>query len=98
MASAENFSIEEKFDNLTKVVLDLSKKMHAGFGKVDENFESIGYRLELIDKRIELLLKDSNDGFSTVGEKIDQLKQEVHKIQKVSNYTEEYENLLRILK
>lgn len=90
--------ITKQIADLKTVLLDTIKYVQKGFKAVDENFEAIDKSLKAIDGKVELLIKESNEGFGQVGEKIDELKVEVNKIQKVSNYSEEYANLLRISK
>lgn len=82
-------TLEEMVSKLRDVLLSAHRHTVDSFGKVDENFE-------VINAKIDKLIASSEDGFEDVGGKIDKLQTEIKKIQKVSNYPEEYENLLRI--
>ncbi|HVD99615.1 MAG TPA: hypothetical protein VNB90_15510 [Cytophagaceae bacterium] len=92
----------QEFTNLLefirKGVINLNKTQVEAYKKIDDNFDSIDKRLATLEESISKLTEDSESSFTTVGKKIDELKYEVHKIQKVSNYSEEYENLMKIVK
>lgn len=85
-------------ENVRKALVDLNKSYIETSKIIDDNFESIDKRLVVIEESVKNLNDNSQNSFNTVGKKIDELKQEVHKIQKVSNYTEEYENLMKIVR
>jgi DNA repair exonuclease SbcCD ATPase subunit len=92
----------QEFTNLLefirKGIINLNKTQVEAYKKIDDNFDSIDKRLATLEESISKLTEDSESSFTTVGKKIDELKYEVHKIQKVSNYSEEYENLMKIVK
>lgn len=99
-----NKKIDEKFDSIDRRFSSLYMNQIEAYKKIDDNFESMDKRLHSMDKRlsslevnVSRLSENSESSFSTVGRKIDELKYEVHKIQKVSNYSEEYENLMKIV-
>lgn len=91
-------SLEDLVNNLRELVLTVSKHNIHSFNTVDSNFENLKQQVEILDGRVQTLQKAAKDGFNGVGEQIDDLKSEVMKIEKVSNYTEEYKNLLSITK
>lgn len=82
-------ALEEIVKNLRDTLMNAHKHTVASFKTVDENFE-------IVNTKIDTLVASSEKGFDDVGGKIDDLQVEVKKIQKVSNYPEEYENLLKI--
>jgi len=95
--------LEGKMESLTSVVVDLSKTLLDAIKKTDENFgilekrlETIECKMQVIENKIDHLDQSSSSEFRTVGGKIDHLHEEVQKIQKISNYSEQYENLLKI--
>ena len=90
--------VKELLESIRKGLINLSKTQVEAYKKIDENFDSIDQRLSGLEESLSKLTEDSESSFNTVGKKIDELKHEVHKIQKVSNYTEEYENLMKIVK
>lgn len=83
--------MESKLDALIKSFLGFSNHAVDSFKTTDENFE-------LLQQKVDALSNDASTEFDKVGEKLSELKVEVLKIQKVSNYSEEYENLLKISK
>lgn len=74
--------IEVALENLRKVVVSMHKHMFESFERIDQNFE--------------ILRKTATDGFHNVDGQLGEIKTEIQKIQKVSNYPEEYENLLKV--
>lgn len=91
-------SLEDKIEAVRKAVVDMNKVMMESFKIADKNFAAIEAKINTIDEKIDTLARNSSKEFATVGGKIDQLKTEVIKIQKVSNYPEHYENMLKISK
>ncbi len=88
--------MDATIEDVRKAVLDLSKELVEGFRITNTNFEAIGKRLDLIENKINNLSDSSAKEFNTVGGKLSELKEEVIKIQKISGYTEQYQNLLKI--
>jgi hypothetical protein len=96
---------DAQYESLRKSILDLTQTMSKAFKTIDQNFEAMDDRLNSLDKKVDTLIFESNEGFGKVGdnlksvkEKLGELTTEVVKIQKVSNYSEQYENLLSISK
>jgi predicted nuclease with TOPRIM domain len=90
---------KENITNITKFLILEAAKSASAFKKIDSNFESINQRLDAITTEVVLLKKTASEtlgGVDHVSGKIDLLTQEVQKIQKVSNYSEEYDNLLKL--
>jgi hypothetical protein len=90
--------LEGKIEDIRTAIVQLTKKMATAFEIVDKNFESLESRINVIDGKIDQLAQNSSKEFESVGDKLTDLKNEVTKIQKVSNYSEEYANLLKISK
>ncbi|REG93009.1 hypothetical protein [Flavobacterium aquicola] len=86
-----NASLEEKIDTLTKIILGVNTKVIEATKKIDENFEILDNKIDALQSQLDGLHIESKTGFADV-------KHELKKIQKVSNYSEEYENLLKIAK
>ncbi|WP_188051724.1 hypothetical protein [Flavobacterium sp. GP15] len=84
-------ALESKLDSLISSFLTHSQHSVKSFKATDNNFE-------IINEKVDALINNSNDEFKGVGEKLGEIKHELIKIQKVSNYSEEYENLLSIAK
>ena len=88
--------MDNSIEDIRKAVLDLNKNMVEGFKVIDNNFETIEKRLDSIESNIAKLTTESTKGFDNVGDQITELKGEVVKIQKISGYSDQYENLLKI--
>jgi archaellum component FlaC len=79
--------LDETLKSVTAILISFQKHSSESFNKIDENFEVI-----------KNVLNNHSTNFNEVGGKLNELKDEVIKIQKVSNYQKEYENLLKIAK
>ncbi len=86
----------KKTEDLRRVVIGISKSMSDSFKIIDLNFEGLAKRMDVVEQKIDSLTDHAEAQFGSVGEKLDELKVEVIKIQKVSGYSEQYENLLSI--
>jgi chromosome segregation ATPase len=84
-------SLESKLDSLISSFLSHSQHSIKSFKATDQNFE-------IINTKVDNLINHSSTEFKGVGEKLGEIKHELVKIQKVSNYSQEYENLLHIAK
>lgn len=91
-------SLEGRIEDLKQVVIDINQQMLRSFKIVDQNFEALDKKIDTVDKKVDILISESNQGFEKVGGQLNELQEEVSKIQKVSNYSQEYENLLKISK
>lgn len=80
-------SLEEKINAISSTLLDFQKHSVASFNQIDQNFDAI-----------KAILNSHSNDLTDVDGKLTEIKEEVMKIQKVSNYHEEYENLLKIVK
>lgn len=98
---------ESQHEELRKVVIGLSKNMADSFKIIDQNFEALVKRMDIVEHKIDKLAEHAAEQFGSVdgkineiggilSDKLDELKVEVIKIQKVSGYSEQYENLLSI--
>lgn len=63
-----------------------------------KSFKTTDSNFEILNQKLDNLRDISTTEFKGVGEKLGEIKNELNKIQKVSNYSEEYENLLSIVK
>lgn len=79
---------------------DLSGSVASGFEKIDKNFNIVIGRLESVESRldtIELALKEirgnSTSSLETVEDKITCLTTEISKINEVTNYEGQFDNL-----
>ena len=107
---AKKRSTEERLNGLEVAVAAIATALTNGFQTLDKNFESIETRIDAMDKKIDgvenrlhtlekkvdELAKQSDVSFTSVDGKLDHLTAEVAKIDKVSGYAEEYQNLLDI--
>ena len=94
-----NIKVEDQADqteSLRKSLLNLHKIVEHGFKVIDTNFENVDKRIDALEKKVDALSEHSSNEFKAVGGKLNNIEAEVMKIQKVSNYNEEYENLLKI--
>ena len=82
--------LKETVNALKSLFLMSDRHTIKSFKRIDDNFE-------VVKKDLEDLKRDSDKSFDEVGNKLDDLHTEVMKIQKVSNYSEEYENLITLL-
>lgn len=80
-------SLDEKVTALVDIVIGLLSASKT----IDQNFD-------IVNKKLDSLYAESGDGFTKVGEKLEVLKTEINKIQKVYNYSAEYDNLLKVYK
>lgn len=89
MSDNNNEELMNKINNLTEVVIDILKKTKETSETIDSNFE-------ILNTKIDLLSKDTDKQLDNVGGKLDNIQSELKKIEKVSRYSEEYHNLLKI--
>lgn len=77
-------AIEQNLRSLITILVNISTKLEETNQKIDANFDL----LKNLDSK-------SEKGFKVVNSNLEDVKSELQKIQTVSNYTEEFENLLR---
>ena len=92
--------IESTLYTNTTELKSLGDLIAKGFTKVDTNFDSIGKeirqihaQIDMLNKKIDALKGDTNEGFDDVGLKLENLTEEISKIGKVINYEEYFKNL-----
>jgi len=90
--------MDDKLDALIKAFLGFSNHAVESFKTTDANFGVLEQKVDALSVDVAALSSDSSSEFGKVGKQLSELKVEVLKIQKVSNYSEEYENLLKISK
>lgn len=86
--------VQELAENVQALV-DLILKSNAA---IDSNFDIVNQKIDSLTARVHVLSEKSNQEFGNVGQKLNDIHIEISKIQKVSNYASEYENLLKISK
>lgn len=91
---------EKKIDVLSAEIIALRESVSAGFVKANNNFNVIAVKLAALERQVnELNFKvDKLDtttsvGFGEVGTKIESLTDEISKINAVTNYDDQYNNL-----
>ena len=99
--------MSEKIETLEASITEISKELKAiidtissGFKKVDSNFESVKKEIDSLHKKVDGLTKkveslegDTNEGFGTVGIKLENLSEEISKIGLVTRYKDQLDNL-----
>lgn len=90
--------MEDKIDNLVKLVLDINDNVIEATKKIDDNFEILDQKIDRIQKQVDGLHVQSTNGFESVNSSLSDVQQELKKIQKVSNYDDIYKNLLNVVK
>ena len=88
--------LESSIEDMRKFIVTSHKAMMDAFTVVDSNFDVIKEKVSNIDDKIDNLSKSSSTNFDEFGEHLKGIKAELMKIEKVSRYTEEYANILRI--
>lgn len=97
MSDSQNFEdLKNQISDLKSLVITVLKKSVETSELIDSNFEVLSERIDAIDEKIEGLVKHAGQEFSAVGGKLDTIHHELKKIEKVSRYSEEYQNLLKI--
>lgn len=89
---------KERFDELEAQLKLVKELILSSINHNIDSFKKADANFELLNAKIDELAKSANVQFGQVGGKLDGIQKEIEKIQKVSNYTDEYENLLRVTK
>jgi SMC interacting uncharacterized protein involved in chromosome segregation len=89
--------------SVTKLSSELQEVVHSissGFVKVNHNFESVKTEIDSLHKKVDSLTKkveslegETNEGFGTVGIKLENLSEEISNIGLVTRYKDQLENL-----
>lgn len=97
MAEKENIDkLTEQVTSLKSLVIAVLKKTHETSELIDSNFDVLNNRIDELKVKIDSLAKTTGNEFEGVGGKLDTIQHELKKIEKVSRYSEEFENLLKI--
>ncbi len=88
--------LEEQVTSLRSLVLTVLKKTIETAHTLDSNFEVLKGRMEDLENQIERVAVSTGQDLTKVDGKLDDIHSELKKIEKVSRYTEEFENLLKI--
>jgi uncharacterized coiled-coil DUF342 family protein len=93
-------TLEKKITVLSQDISEIKELIGSGFKKTDNNFDSIKKEMdgltiktESIKKSLELLRGSTDDGFGTVGLKLENLSDEISKIGIVTRYEEQFKHL-----
>ena len=92
----ESQNLEQQVEGLKSLVLTVLKKTIQTSHTLDSNFEILKEQIADIEKKIDQLAADTGQDLTSVDGKLDDIHSELKKIEKVSRYTEEFENLLKI--
>jgi hypothetical protein len=90
--------LQNKITKLTELVVGMNNGIIEANAKIDSNFDIVVERLTSIESKLKSLEGSTSNEFSSVGSKLDSLHDEIKKIQKVSGYDAQHENMLSILK
>lgn len=99
--------MEQRLDHLEKAVsvvhgeiTDLKELLASGFKKVESNFDSVKTQvdslngsLRILNAKVDSLKGSTDEGFGSVGLKLENLTEEISKISEVTRYSQEYDNL-----
>lgn len=93
-------TLESSVSSITKELLELKDLISKGFIKVDINFNSIKKEIDTLhgkvdslNMKVDKLKGNTTDGFSDVGLKLENLSDEISKINTVTNYDKQFINL-----
>lgn len=104
-------TIEERLKDLEQLLSDsiadnreIRSSISAGFEKIDKNFTVIDKHFAIInekvaglDKKIDTFSGQTDKNLDTVNFHLVSIKEEITKINKVTGYEEEHNNLLRMV-
>lgn len=86
-------SLESNFVSLNSELRKIKELLTSSFTKMDTNFASIKKELDTLHIKVDLLQVKTSDGLDNVGVKIENLTEEIGKINIVTKYGDEYNNL-----
>lgn len=89
--------LEEKLNALIKLFVSHMNDSNDSSKRIDNNFKLVESQITIVSSKIDKLSSKSTKRFDEVGNKLGEIKEELQKIEKVSNYPEEYQNLLKIV-
>lgn len=84
--------LEKSFASFSQELKSFGELLAASFTKVDTNFAAVKKDLDILHKKVDLLRLQTNDGLGDVGVKIENLTDEISKINKVTNYEDIIKN------
>ena len=85
--------LEKNFAGLSQELKEIKELLSTGFTKVDTNFASVKKELDTLHLKVDLLKVKTSDGLEDVGVKIENLTDEITKINRVTNYEGIMKNL-----
>ena len=92
----EGLNLEQQVKSLRSLVLTVLEKTIDTSHTLDRNFEVLKSQIADIEVKLDKLPIDTGQDLTSVDGKLDDIHSELKKIEKVSRYTEEFENLLKI--
>lgn len=92
----EDFNSQLEFNSLKNLVLSLLDETIKTSKTLDSNFEILKDRLAKIEAKVDKLSNTTGEEFENVDGKLDNIQIELSKIEKVSRYTEGFEDLLNL--
>jgi predicted nucleic acid-binding Zn-ribbon protein len=88
--------LETNIEAIRSAVVSSHKAIMESFKIVDNNFAAIKDKIKVIDDKIDALAHSASKDFETVHGNLRDIKDELDKIEKVSKYSDEYANMLKI--
>ena len=92
--------LEQNFVILNNELTAIKELLSAGFTKIDNNFTNVKREIDLLKheltqfhKKVDELKSDTSDGLGDVGVKIENLTEEITKINIVTSYGDQFENM-----
>lgn len=89
--------LESKVDSLTVALENLRRFTINAHSHSVNSFKISEGKIDILNIKLESLAKDSNKNFDDVKGKLEEIQNEIGKIDEVSRYSEEYENLLKVV-
>ena len=93
-------SLQSAISLLSKELKESLEPISNGFKKVDSNFDSIKKEIALLNAKLEILTKKvdqlkgtTNEGLESVGLKLENLTDEISKINTVTQYDDLFKNM-----
>lgn len=89
--------LNARFDSLTVALENLKRFTIDAHSHSVNSFKVVNGRINILDIKLGSLAKNSDKNFDDVKGKLEKIQKEIGKIDKVSRYSEEYENLLKVV-
>ena len=93
-------SLEKNLFTLSKEIIEVKELIGKGFQKVANNFDvikkgidSLHFKVDLLNKKVDSLEGSTSEGLEDVGLKLENLSEEISKINTVTQYDKQFDNL-----